>query len=101
MAAGGVAGLEQPLLESFTPKNHSRLRFAGINVTCLGGTLAELADTIQAAGGQVPAALTLLNAGRRIPELLRWVEPEQNGPGRRRARHLPPALPFLPDREWL
>jgi hypothetical protein len=71
MAAGGVAGLEQPLQESFTPKNHSRLRFAGINVTCLGGTLAELADTIQAAGGQVPAVLTLLNAGRRIPELLR------------------------------
>ena len=70
-------------------------------MTCLGGTLAELADTIQAAGGQVAAALTVVNAGRRIPELLRWVEPEQNGPGRRRARLLPLALPFLPDREWL
>jgi hypothetical protein len=67
MAAGGAAGLEQPLLESFTPKNHSRLRFAGINVTCLGGTLAELADTIQAAGGQVAAVLTLVNAGRLKP----------------------------------
>jgi hypothetical protein len=30
MAAGGAAGLEQPSLESFTPKNHNRLRFAGI-----------------------------------------------------------------------
>jgi hypothetical protein len=30
MAAGGVAGPEQPLLESFTPKNHNRLRFVGI-----------------------------------------------------------------------
>ena len=64
MAAGGVAGPEQPLLESFTPKNHSRLRFAGNNVTCLGGTLAELADFIKAGGGQVAAVVTLVNAGR-------------------------------------
>ena len=34
------------------------------DVTCLGGTLAELADYIQAAGGKVAAFITLVNAGR-------------------------------------
>ena len=34
------------------------------DVICLGGTLAELADYIQAGGGQVAAVVTLVNAGR-------------------------------------
>ncbi|MCP9925847.1 hypothetical protein KBY79_11575 [Synechococcus lacustris C3-12m-Tous] len=37
------------------------------DVTCLGGTLAELADYIQAGGGQVAAVITLVNAGRLKP----------------------------------
>ena len=37
------------------------------DVTWLGGTLAELADYIQAAGGQVAAVITLVNAGRLKP----------------------------------
>jgi hypothetical protein len=37
------------------------------DVTWLGGTLAELADYIQAAGGQVAAVIKLLNAGRLKP----------------------------------
>jgi hypothetical protein len=37
------------------------------DVACLGGTLAELADYIQAAGGQVAAVITLVNAGRIKP----------------------------------
>lgn len=37
------------------------------DVTCLGCTLAELADYIQAAGGQVAAVITLVNAGRLKP----------------------------------
>ena len=37
------------------------------DVTCLGGTLAELADTIQADGGKVAAVITLVNAGRLKP----------------------------------
>ena len=37
------------------------------DVTCLGGTLAELADYIQAAGGQVAAVITLVNPGRIKP----------------------------------
>ncbi|MCP9943493.1 hypothetical protein KBY70_13985 [Cyanobium sp. ATX 6E8] len=36
-------------------------------MTCLGGTLAELADYIQAAGGKVAAVITLVNAGRLNP----------------------------------
>jgi hypothetical protein len=34
------------------------------DVICLGGTLAELADYIQAGGGQVAAVVTLVNASR-------------------------------------
>jgi hypothetical protein len=37
------------------------------DVTCLGGTLAELGDYIQADGGQVAAVITLVNAGRLKP----------------------------------
>ncbi len=37
------------------------------DVTCLGGTLAELADYVQAHGGQVAAVVTLVNAGRLKP----------------------------------
>jgi hypothetical protein len=37
------------------------------DVTCLGGTLAELADYVQAGGGQVAAVITLVNAGRLKP----------------------------------
>jgi len=37
------------------------------DVTCLGGTLAELADYIQAGGGQVAAVITLVKAGRLKP----------------------------------
>ena len=37
------------------------------DVTCLGGTLAELADYIQAGGGQVATVITLVNAGRLKP----------------------------------
>ena len=37
------------------------------DVTCLGGTLAELADHIQRHGGRVAAVVTLVNAGRLKP----------------------------------
>jgi hypothetical protein len=37
------------------------------DVTCLGGTLAELADYIQAGCGQVAAVIMMVNAGRLKP----------------------------------
>jgi len=37
------------------------------DVTCMGGTLAELADYIQTAGGSVAGVITLVNTGRLKP----------------------------------
>jgi hypothetical protein len=57
------------------------------DVTYLGGTLAELAGTIQAGGGQVAAVITLVNAGRLKP-----FKPEALVIRRLRAR-FPDAIP--------
>ncbi len=42
------------------------------DVTCLGGTLAELADYIQAAGGQVGVVITMVSAGSSPSSLKPW-----------------------------
>ena len=42
------------------------------DLTWLGGSLAELADYIQAAGGQVGVVITLVNAGSSPSSLKPW-----------------------------